>query len=165
MKRAARGTRGGRYRASVAGTYFSSFMFVSACVTVRTRTDAGQGKTESATESAAFEMSLSGFSILVYSSKIVWLTEKTLPIVQRPSLVGSVSLHGTTPQRVLEARTCPARNGVTVSRGVIEQANNALEEHMRREHPELAKRFVIPDLMKEVWKERVRKALVSMVTR
>lgn len=99
------------------------------------------------------------------NSVVVWLTEKSFPSVQPRSLVGLVSLHRTAPQHVLEDSPCPARIDVVVSRGVIEQANNALEEHMLREHPELAKRFVIPDLMKEVWKERVRKALMSMFTR
>ena len=42
-----------------------------------------------------------------------------------------------------------------VRRGVIEAANAALQEYMSREHPVLAEKCVISDLMKEVWKEKV----------
>ncbi|CAM9141329.1 unnamed protein product [Pylaiella littoralis] len=38
---------------------------------------------------------------------------------------------------------------------VINQANEALQEHLSREHPALAEQCVIADFMKEVWKEKV----------
>ncbi|CAM9386395.1 unnamed protein product [Hapterophycus canaliculatus] len=41
------------------------------------------------------------------------------------------------------------------TKAVIEQANDALQEHMSREHPSLAEKCVIADLMKDIWKERV----------
>lgn len=40
-------------------------------------------------------------------------------------------------------------------RAVINQANAALQEHMSREHPALVEKYVIADLMKEIWKEKV----------
>ncbi|CAM9598249.1 unnamed protein product, partial [Laminaria digitata] len=41
------------------------------------------------------------------------------------------------------------------TKGVIEAANAALQEYMSREHPVLAEKCVISDLMKEVWKEKL----------
>ncbi|CAB1115005.1 unnamed protein product [Ectocarpus sp. CCAP 1310/34] len=40
---------------------------------------------------------------------------------------------------------------------VISQANAALQEHLSREHPDLAEKYVIADLMKEIWKEKLVK--------
>lgn len=51
----------------------------------------------------------------------------------------------------------PPHSCVTTRRGVIEAANAALQEYMSREHPVLAEKCVISDLMKEVWKEKVGK--------
>lgn len=58
----------------------------------------------------------------------------------------------------LPSTTClPFSRGFTNGyRGVIDAANAALQEHLEREHPALAEKCVIPDLMKEIWKKRVR---------
>eukprot|EP00904_Undaria_pinnatifida_P000854 jgi/Undpi1/1076/HiC_scaffold_10.g04539.m1 len=41
------------------------------------------------------------------------------------------------------------------TKGVIEAANAALQEYLAREHPVLAEKCVISDIMKEIWKERL----------
>lgn len=53
---------------------------------------------------------------------------------------------------------CPPGN--TARRAVIEAANEALDEHMRREHPAIADKVVISELMKDIWEE----VIISQVT-
>lgn len=50
----------------------------------------------------------------------------------------------------------PLRSSMCLTRRVIDAANSALQDYLRREHPALAKCPDIPDLMKEIWKKRVR---------
>lgn len=42
-----------------------------------------------------------------------------------------------------------------MSRGVIDAANEALQQHLQREYPALAEGPGIADLMKDIWKQRV----------